>query len=587
VVDGETVFPGTADEMGDYAARFVAAGASLVGSCCGSTPTFTGSISDFAKEHPVPVREKPRGLAVASTRAVVRLGGGRRVAVIGERINPTGKSRLEGSLREGSMSVVREFAVDQQHDGADLLDVNVGAAGVDTSSVLPAAVGALSGISDLPLVLDDTHPEALEAALKAYPGRALINSVSGSQAAIDAILPLAVRYGAAVLILALDEEGIPSDADGRLAVAARVREAAHAIGLTDDDLAVDCLVMTAATDPKSAGVTLEALRVVARDWGLATVLGVSNVSHGLPGRPWLNSAFLGMAAAAGLSAAIMNPSDLEMMRGLAAANLLAGRDERAERWIAWTKSEEAADAFVARVKASSRARDIPGGDGAAVASAERSASAAHTAADRLAAAVETGDHEAAALLVGDVLEEGTPAERVVEDILTPAIQRLGDAFGRGEVFLPQLMVAADAMKAAVERVKEELPPSGRAPVGRVVFATVEGDVHSIGKDICVSLLESGGFEVADLGVDVPTPTVVEGARDADVVCLSALMTTTLPAIERTVRAVAAEGDTPVVIGGAVVTSDYADSLGAGYASDAPGCVECVRGATVGREVSDA
>jgi 5-methyltetrahydrofolate--homocysteine methyltransferase len=582
VVDGETVFPGTEDEMGEYAARFVAAGTNMVGSCCGSTPGFTGSIADFAGQHPVSARERPEGLALASTRGAVRLGGRRPIALIGERINPTGKPRLSGSLREGSMSVVRELAVDQQHDGADLLDVNVGTTGVDTAEALPAAVRALSGLTDLPLVLDDTDPAALEAALKAYPGRALVNSVNGSSSSIESILPIAARYGAAVLVLALDDDGIPPDAEGRLRVAAKVREAAHAHGLADSDLAVDCIVMTAATDPASARATLDAIAVVSDEWAVATVLGVSNVSHGLPGRAWLNSAFLAMAASAGLSAAIMNPSDLEMMRGLAAANLLSGRDERAERWIAWTRSEAAADTFVARTKASA-GEAAPGPADGPVAEAPRARNAS---VDRLATAVETGDSDAVPRLVDEVLADGTPPERVIADVLTPAIQRLGDAFGRGEVFLPQLMVAAESMKVAVERVERELPASEAEPVGRVVFATVEGDVHSIGKDICVSLLESAGFDVRDLGVDVPTEAIVEGARDADAVCLSALMTTTLPAVERTVQAVRSEGETPVVIGGAVVTADYAETLGVGYATDAPGCVDRVLRATSDEEVRD-
>ncbi len=573
LVAGETVFPGTAEEMGRYASRFVEAGAALVGSCCGSSPSFTASITDFAKEKPLLRREAPSGVAVASPRSVVRLGAGRPLAAIGERINPTGKKLLAESLRAGSVSVVREYATEQERAGADLLDVNVGAAGVDQPRMLAEAVRALSTLTDLPLVLDNTDPEALEPALKLYPGRALLNSVSGSAEAIERLLPLAARYGAAIVVLALDDEGIPATVSGRLHVIARVREAAREAGLGDADLVVDCLTMTAATDPAAVGVTLETLRRVSGEIGLATVLGVSNVSHGLPGRPALNAAFLEMAAFAGLSAAIVNPSDVEVARAALAADVLLGRDPNAEAWITATKALESLRAQQPQPPASAevgtalleRAAPPPPPPPAGVR-------------DRLAGAVETGDADSAPGLVDEVIRDGLPPERVIAEVLTPAITRLGDAFGRGEVFLPQLIVAADAMKAASGRVKTYLPASAEHSEGRVVFATVKGDIHSIGKDICVSLLESRGFTVHDLGVDVDARTVALAAREADVVCLSALMTTTLPQMERTVREVAGEAGVPVLVGGAVVTADWAEGVGAGYASDAPGCVDAVRAA---------
>ncbi len=555
--DGVTVFPGTPDEMGRHAARFVELGASVIGSCCGSTPAFTGAIMDFAKDVPVRTdRTRPSGVALAGPRGVVRFGAGRPLAVIGERINPTGKKALAESLRTGSMSIVRGLAEEQRSAGADLLDVNVGAAGVDAEAVLPHAVLALAGLTDLPLVLDTTDPAALEASLRVYPGRALVNSVNGGQASMASVLPLARRYGAAVVVLALDDRGIPGDAAGRVAVVDRVRDGAHASGLRDEDLVVDCLVMTAATDPRAVAETLEAMNIVAEDRGLATVLGVSNVSHGLPGRPALNNALLTLARERGLSAAIFNPAELGAPFDAAATDVLLGRDPQATVWIARTVSPAAA-------------ADAPVADG--------TAAVGSTPAGRLADAVRRGDADGAPGLVDDVLADGMPAERVIGEVLTPAIQRLGDGFGRGEVFLPQMMVAADAMKAAVARVKEHLPPGGSVSAGRVVFATVRGDVHSIGKDICVSLLESQDFDVTDLGVDVPAEVVADSAADAEVVCLSALMTTTLPAMEATVALLArTRPGTPMLCGGAVVTSEWAASIGAGYSSDAPGCVEAVR-----------
>ena len=578
LVNGETRFPGTADEMGRYAARFVEVGAAMVGSCCGSSPSYTGAIVDEVGSALVKAdRPRPAGVALASARSTVRIGGGRRLTVIGERINPTGKKALSASLVAGSMEVVRSLAVAQQHAGADLLDVNVGAPGVDAAEVLPVAMLALAGLTELPLVIDTTDAVALEAALKAYPGRALVNSVSGGEASMAAMLPLAKRYGAAVVVLALDDDGIPTTSDGRVAVVERVRAAAHAAGLTDDDLIADCLVLTAATDPTAAATTLAAMRDV-RARGIATMLGVSNVSHGLPGRPALNAAYLAMASGAGLDAAIVDPSDADVRRAVRAADALLGRDVRCERWIALKAAEDAAAAAAPRGVGAAGA----GTGAAAEAAAERPAGPMAAARD-LGDAVGHGDVDGAARLVDAVVSFGTDPRDIIGTILTPAIQRLGDGFGRGEVFLPQLMVAAEAMKAAVARVKTYIPEGEESSAGRVVFATVKGDVHSIGKDICVSLLQSQGFSVEDLGVDVDSETVAAAALLADAVCLSALMTTTLPAMERTVAAVKADSPgRPVLVGGAVVTAEYARSIGAdGYAADAPACVEAVSRAVKG------
>lgn len=553
--DGVTVFPGTAEEMGRYAARFVDAGATLVGSCCGSTPEFTGSIVDHAKDQPIATRApRPGGVTLAGPRGVATIGGGRGVVVIGERINPTGKKRLAESLRAGSLDVVREYAVEQAAAGADLLDVNVGAVGVDQAELLPRVTSAVAALVDVPLVLDTTDPVALEAALRVYPGRALVNSVSGEESSLEAVLPLVARYGAAVVVLALDDEGIPADAERRVEVVRRVRERAHEAGLADSDLIVDCLVLAAATGEAGAAGTLEAVRVVSAGLDLATVLGVSNVSHGLPGRPALNAAFVAMAAAAGMDAAIVNPSDAEVMRALRAADALLGRDARAERWIAYV-SDTVTRAGGVESDAAARPQDT---------------------AERLARAVEQGSAETAPALVDELISAGVGPQAIISDVLTPAIQRLGDAYGRGDAFLPQLIAAADAMKAAVERAKSHLPERERTHSGRIAFGTVKGDIHSIGKDICISMLESRGFLVDDLGVDVAPEVFAEAALNADAVCLSALMTTTLPAMERAVAAVRdVAHDARVFVGGAVVTAEFADSIGAGYSADAPGCVAAV------------
>ncbi len=572
--DGNTVFPGTSDEMGAFAAAARAVGVAAIGSCCGSSPSFTGAIHDEISGREC-VRVDGRGFGsatvLAGPRRLVTVGAGSPLRIIGERINPTGKPALRESLLAGSMSVVRQYAAEQEEAGADLLDVNVGAAGVEAISALPQAVLALVGTTDLPLVLDTTDAAALEAALELYPGKALVNSVNGAPESLDAVLPLVAKYGAAVVVLALGDEGIPHDAAGRIDIVERVRAKARSWRIADSDLVVDALVMTAATDAEAPATSLATMRA-AHATGLSTVFGVSNVSHGLPDRPLLNAAFLSVAAAGGLDAAIVNPSDHVVAEAVRVANhaRTAGEDPDAHgaAWAGWQAAYG-----VAISRATAGVSDTSSASGGA---RDGDAAKADPAA-ALTAAVLRGDAETAPALADAVIAAGVAPGDVVAAVLTPAIQRLGDAFGRGEVFLPQLMVAAEAMKAAVARVREHLPEGAGHSAGTIVFATVKGDIHSIGKDICVSLLESSGFEVVDLGVDVSPERVVEAAGDAHAVCLSALMTTTLPAMRATVDALREVCPAvPVFVGGAVVTPEWATQIGAGYAHDAPGCVEAVR-----------
>ena len=572
--EGHTVFPGSPEDLEAAARLYIDSGAAAVGGCCGTTPAFIAALIDAVGDGRVHVHgpTEPR-CVLAGPRGHRVLGGDAPIAVIGERINPTGKVALADSLREGSMSVVRSFGVDQEHAGADALDVNVGAAGINAAEILPAAVNALVASVGLPLVLDTTDPVALEAALRVYPGRSLINSVNGSESSMDTVLPLAARYGAAVVVLALDDDGIPASADGRLEIVERVRACAHTVGLSDADLVVDGLVMTAAAEPDAPWTTLEVVRE-AKAMGLRTILGVSNVSHGLPMRPLLNAAFVTAASAHGLDAAIVNPNDMVVMEALRTAN--------AERRTAEQPSPEQAlrlwDAAFADAMAAAR------GGGADLIEVAADAGPEESGAERLMAAVARGDADGTPGLVDAVIMAGMPAADVIPEVLTPAIQRLGDAYGRGEVFLPQLIVSAEAMKVAVARAKSYLPESAGFEQGRVVFATVQGDIHSIGKDICVSLLESQGFDVNDLGVDVAPEIVAKSVSEADAVCLSALMTTTLHAMSETIDAVLrTRPDIAVLVGGAVVTREWAESVGAGYADDAPGCVRVVRESVAARQ----
>ncbi|GHU10183.1 5-methyltetrahydrofolate--homocysteine methyltransferase [Betaproteobacteria bacterium] len=567
---GDTRFPGTADEMAEYAGKFRQLGAQLIGSCCGTTPTFTGAIYAAVGDTDVVSRPAPdRGssVALASPNNVVYLGSGRNCAIIGERINPTGKAALAEQLEQGNMSIVREFAASQQQNGAALIDVNVGAPLVDAKVALPAAALALVGFTTAPLVFDTTDAEALEAALRVYPGRALINSVNGDPASCEAVLPLAKRYGASIIALALDETGIPKTVAGRIEIVNKIRSQAHAHGLSDSDLLVDMLVMTAATDETAPGTTVEGVREVT-ELGLATVLGVSNVSHGLPNRPLLNAAFVRAAISAGLSAAIANPDDQIMRDAIGFANV--SETSLASALAAWDVSYQQALASI---------------DGQDEPAAKTSPDQELDATVLLKQAVKRGDKDIAPALVDEVIAAGMAPEKVVDDLLAPTLQELGDAFGRGEAFLPQMMVAATAMMVAVERIRTYLPEGDDDFLGKIIFCTVKGDVHSIGKDICIALLESQGFKVYDLGVDVDPQDVLAKVRevDANLVCLSALMTTTLKSMQQTVDLIFAEepsfvdsANKAVLVGGAVVTERWAQSVGAGYTGTAPELVELAR-----------
>ncbi|MDR1413121.1 MAG: homocysteine S-methyltransferase family protein, partial [Actinomycetes bacterium] len=602
--DGHTHFPGTPEDFRTFAHAMRQAGVAAIGSCCGSTPDFTAVIADeVGGKAVIAVPSQARGVSVgtpsdpegrlasvgsavvggrqsdasagklslqtssparptivASPRAHVAIGAGNPCRIIGERINPTGKARLKDSLLTGSMSVVRQFAIEQAADHADLLDINVGAAGIDEAATLPRAVITVAALSSLPLSIDTTNVAALETSLKRYPGKALVNSVTGEERSLSTILPLVARYGAAVVVLPLDDDGIPPTVEARLAVVEKIRERAHTYHIPDEDLLVDSLVMAAAADPDAPTVTLDTMETVKTRLHLNTLLGVSNVSHGLPNRPALNRAFLAAAMARGLDAAIFNPGEI--------AGELVGNDRSSHGEIT-TLTTLSWQVFTDTL---TQALEIPKSNAAHREASGNAPADTPDPAAQLTAAVQQGDSDGAPALVDALTSEGMTATDIIEGVLTPAIQELGAGFATGAVFLPQLMAAAEAMKAAVAQAKTHLPDgqADAAPRGRVVFATVKGDIHSIGKDICVSLLESQNIAVNDLGVDVDPQAILAAARGADVVCLSALMTTTLPAMEATTVALRQnDPNLPVALGGAVVTRDWAASVGALYTKDAP------------------
>ena len=527
------------------------------GGCCGTTPEFIKLLNGtFAGCTPGrPAHRMPSVLCTPVD--TVTVDG---ITVVGERINPTGKKRFQQALREGDMNYVLEQAVSQAEAGAQVLDVNVGAPGVDEPVLMEQVVKALQSVTSLPLQLDSSNVEALARGLRVYNGKPIVNSTNGEPEKLAAILPLCKKYGAAIVGLAIDEKGIQPKAADRVAIARRITEAALAAGIPREDIYIDCLTLTASAQQEDVLATVQALEACKKELGVRTVLGVSNISFGLPCRTYLNTTFLTMAMYAGLDLAIMNPSSEEMMAAVYAYNVLTNRDRQSAKYIA---------RFADRVPAST-----------ALAQAAKAAPAASAAETELTGpyavlmkAVEKGLKGDAAAHTHALLAEKQPLE-VVDEALIPALDIVGAKYEKGTLFLPQLLQAASAAQSAFEEIKTAIAQKGEgsASKGRIVLATVKGDVHDIGKNIVRVILENYGFEVLDLGRDVPVETVVDTVREKDVhlVGLSALMTTTLKSMEETITALhAAQLDCKIMVGGAVLTPEYAEKIGADwYAKDA-------------------
>ena len=527
------------------------------GGCCGTTPEFIKLLNGtFAGCTPGrPAHRMPSVLCTPVD--TVTVDG---ITVVGERINPTGKKRFQQALREGDMNYVLEQAVSQAEAGAQILDVNVGAPGVDEPVLMEQVVKALQSVTSLPLQLDSSNVEALARGLRVYNGKPIVNSTNGEPEKLAAILPLCKKYGAAIVGLAIDEKGIQPKAADRVAIARRITEAALAAGIPREDIYIDCLTLTASAQQEDVLATVQALEACKKELGVRTVLGVSNISFGLPCRTYLNTTFLTMAMYAGLDLAIMNPSSEEMMAAVYAYNVLTNRDKQSTKYI---------ERFADRVPAST-----------ALAQAAKAAPAANAAEAELTGpyaalmkAVEKGLKGDAAAHTRALLAEKQPLE-VVDEALIPALDIVGGKYEKGTLFLPQLLQAASAAQSAFEEIKTAIAQKGEgsASKGRIVLATVKGDVHDIGKNIVRVILENYGFEVLDLGRDVPVETVVDTVREKDVhlVGLSALMTTTLKSMEETIAALhAAKLDCKIMVGGAVLTPEYAEKIGADwYAKDA-------------------
>ena len=545
LVDGRTVFSVTPEDFARDFAALAEAGASILGGCCGTTPDPIAALRRACGGMAAPLRTRRCGTFITSGSRILEIPFDDTLT-IGERINPTGKKKLREALERGDTAYVLREAVAQHEAGAHVLDVNVGVPGLDESALLDATVQAIQGVTDLPLQIDTSDPAALERAMRHYNGKPLVNSVNGKEESMAAVLPLVAKYGGCVVALTLDENGIPSTAEGRVAIARKIIGRGAQYGLTKDDFVIDVLSLAVSADSRSAETILKALRMVREDLGCRTCLGVSNISFGLPGRPLLNAAFYTLAMGHGLSAGIINPLSQEMMCAHRAYRALAGKDPSCSQWIE----------FAPQVGSIAPSRDR-----------KIESAAQAVAGDATLAAIRRGLAGDAAEAAKAALAGGAQPLDIVNGSIVPALEEVGKGFETGKIFLPQLLMAAEAAGAAFDAVRSAMPQGGGKERGPIVIATVKGDIHDIGKNICRALLENYGFKVIDLGRDVAPEAIVDAARreHAALVGLSALMTTTVGAMEQTVRLVHRElPGTRVVVGGAVLTQDYADKIGADF-----------------------
>ncbi len=549
VENGRTVYDVAAEEFAEDVALLMKKGLRIAGGCCGTTPEYILALTkktESARPREIVKRERT---AVSSYTHAVCFGA--EPVLIGERINPTGKKKCKEALRAGDIGYILQEGIAQQEKGVQILDVNVGLPEIDETAMLKTAVCELQAVSDLPLQIDTSDSRAMEQALRRYNGKPMVNSVNGKAESMAEVFPLVRKYGGVVVALTLDEDGIPERAEGRVKIAEKILAEAGKYGIGKKDLIFDPLALTISADKNAAAETLRAVRMLS-ERGLMTSLGVSNVSFGLPRRDIVNGTFFTMALNAGLSAAIMNPYSSEMMKAYYAYNALTGKDENCEAYIG----------FVQALPVTSQSQDptpLKGTDGE------------NKEASYLQRAVIKGLKEQAAAWTKEALKENAPMEIVQKEII-PALDKVGAGFENKTVYLPQLLMSAEAAKAAFEEIKSAMKGEKAADKCRFVIATVKGDIHDIGKNIVRLLLENYGFAVTDLGRDVPSETVVETAirLQAPIVGLSALMTTTVPAMEETVRMLKERAPwCRVVVGGAVLNKEYAEKIGADkYAKDA-------------------
>ena len=557
LLNGVTVFDMGAEEFGSYAERFIQAGANLLGGCCGTSPDYIRelykSCRDFTPQNPVFSQYS----AVSSSRKTVFFGINKPVAIVGERINPTGKKGLQVELKEGSTNEIRKFAHEQIEKGADILDVNVGMPGIDEKEVMVNTVSLLNSICDAPLCLDSSSPEVLEAALRIYPGRALINSISYEKIKLERLLPVAAKYGAMFILLPLSDEGVPEKAIQRQAIVQEVFNKAAAYGYQKNDIVVDGLVMTVSSNQEAALETLKLIEWCSREFGCGTIVGLSNVSFGLPERSWVNAAFMSMAIAKGLTMAIANPSSDLLMCIKMACDVIMKNDINSRNYIAYFNNTEKPSTVEDERRAGEK-NTIEKNTG-----------------ERIFDAVLNGDNEGIGALIDKAVAENIAPRDIVDLYLIPAINQVGKLFDEKKYFLPQLIQSAETMKAGftvLEPLLKQKNDNEEKEAIVVVIATVKGDIHDIGKNIVGLMLRNYGFKVHDLGKDVSAGEIIDQAKKlrAHIVGLSALMTTTMVEMEEVINLAKEQGlSCKFMIGGAVVDEEYAKAIGAdGYSRDA-------------------
>ena len=556
--DGRPVYPASADEMAGYAARFVEAGCAVVGSCCGSNPDHTRAIAArVSGMKPVP-RRKDKGVRVSSRTGWVVAGAPRPFVVVGERINPSGKPGLSAELKKGSMRLLREEAIGQTWRGAHCLDLNVSVAGTDEAALMSAAAQAVEKVADVPVFIDSLDVLAVEQALKTLPGRCVINSVPAQKKRLELLLPLAARYGCAIVAMALGEAGVAETSKSRLELLQTVLREAEKHGLTEDDILFDPTILAVSTGGAHVRETLEALRLI-RERGWVSVLGVSNISYGMPQRNLLNASFLAMAMAQGLDAAFLNPHDERVREVLLAASALVREDVTGKRFAA----------------AFSAAAETPEGHVETV--TEPCPRRPATPAEALEQALSQGEKEDAVKAAELLLKGGTSVTQVIEEHIVPVMRRIGEQFEKGELFLPHIVMSAEAAQGIFTLLaSRQKGVTGLR--GKIVIATVEGDVHDIGKNLVAMMLRTHGYEVIDLGKSVPCEDIAAKAAEvgADIVAMSALLTTTMPRMEDVAKLMRERKlSSRVLIGGAPVSREYAARIGATYA---PNAVEAVKSA---------
>lgn len=567
--NGQTVYDMKEDEFAEGMKLLVEAGASIVGGCCGTTPSFIRAEKEAVGKMRIRHREPGTLRYLTSERKTVAFGLDDNFMIIGERINPTGKKKLQAQLKEGSMEMVSAFAEEQEACGASILDVNMGMSGIDEKAMMLQAIETVTGLTSLPLSIDSSHVDVIEAALRRYPGRALINSISYEKVKFEALLPIAKKYGAMFILLPLSDAGLPENLQEKIEIIEKVQKRAYELGMRKEDIIVDGLVATVGANKTAAIETLETIRYC-KENGLATTCGLSNISFGLPERSYVNTAFLTMAVQAGLTMAIANPSQ-ELLVSLAfASDLLLNKAGADIRYI--NLMEAVKEKREAMGETAVKPTGIP------IAGRKAETPGSGSILEKLRADVLKGNINGIAADTKQAVEEGNEPKMLLDDVLLPGINEVGELFDKGTYFLPQLIASAEAMKASIEYLEPLLMEdnSGKE-MPTVVIATVEGDIHDIGKNLVALMLKNYGFHVIDLGKDVPKEKIIEAAvkYKAQVIALSALMTTTMQQMRHVIAyAKEKEVNAKIIVGGAVITQEYADEIGAdGYSRDAAEAVK--------------